>query len=415
MQLTFRKYCLHIDREFYEKRPILLDAADQLQAFYEHPTQKVCNLSMPTRLGKSRLGTDFSTWILIRNCKKRVLRVSYAATLAEMFSKQVKDKYVKFFELFSDVKQPRIVGTTGRWSINDFEEYNHIGVGVDGAVTGFGADIAIVDDTAKNMLDATSASYNARLDQFLQSVLIGRLENEKKIINIGTRWTTTDWFTKFNPDVEIIVSALDADERSICEEWKTTAEVLADRASIAPYIFAAQYMQRPTMTGKVRIFETFTFPIVPRGTIDGGGYTDFLIIDPATDFGTDYFVVGLWRKMRGQLYLVDMFAEQSARIESVAEWIKKQTYELGWLEVNGNGKNIMKKLREKGVAKLAGFSTTSDKYSRAYIQLENIENYVSIVNGCPNAALLQTQTNEFPVGDHDDLIDNAVMACERLL
>lgn len=364
---------------------------------------------MPTRFGKSVLATSLSTWLLLRNDKKRILRASYAADLAESFSFQVKLQYLDFFN--NNTTAPNVSGTRARWRIGANTEDNHIGVGIEGGITGFGCDIAIIDDTAKNMIEAMSAAYSKRLQVFRDSVLLGRLENEKKIINVGTRWTINDWFSLW-PDADSYVLPAMIDGRSCCEAWRTTAELELERERVSGDVWDAQYMQAPTATGRIRLFEGWRPEVV--ATIPEG--KPIAVIDPTTDYGQDWFVIGIYVRVAGFVYLVDMFAKQRATPEEAAAWLKERQYTVAWVEANGVGVMVMDKMRNAGAKNLVGFSTTSDKYSRAWLQMDNIKNYFRIFAAVDEnvARELLVQADQFPAGEHDDLIDNVVMAFERL-
>ena len=399
-----------------KERPQLLKVADMLNGFVDNGrTGDVLNVSMPTRFGKSVIATSLSTWLLLRNDKKRILRASYAADLAESFSFQVKSQYLDFFK--DNTTAPIVTGTRARWRIGANTEDNHIGVGIDGGITGFGCDIAIVNDTAKNMLDATSAAYSKRLQVFKDSVLLGRLENEKKIINVGTRWTVNDWFSMW-PDADTYVLPAMIDGKSCCEAWKTTAELELERSRVSDSVWNAQYMQAPTETGRVRLFEGWQPPRVSVFDIPSDA-PHVIVIDPTTDYGKDFFVMGDYMFHGGMMYLCDMFAEQAASPERAAEWLKKRNYNVAWIECNGVGSSVMDKMRKAGCRNMAGFSTSADKYSRAYVQAEAMKNYTRIVDGCNQKAVaeLVREADAFPIeGDdiHDDVLDNLVMAYERI-
>lgn len=399
------------------ERPQLVDVADAVQAWWDNgKTGDVMNVSMPTRFGKSLLATSLSTWLLLRDSSTRVLRASYASDLAETFGAQVKDQYLKFFEK-NGQRIPYIEGTRGRWSIDEQKQPNHAGVGIGGGITGFGFDVAIVDDTAKNMLEAISAAYSRQLQVFKESVLLGRLEGRRKILNVGTRWTVNDWFSMW-PDAETYTLPAMIDGKSCCEAWKTTAELELERSRVSDSVWNAQYMQAPNETGRVRLFEGWQ-PMTVRTEEIPRDISHVIVIDPTTDYGKDFFVMGDYVFYCGLIYLYDMFAEQAASPERAAEWLKKRNYRVAWIECNGVGSSVMDKMRKAGCRNMAGFSTSSDKYSRAYVQAEAMKNYTRIVEGCnPNAvAELVREADVFPIeGDeiHDDLLDNLVMAYERI-
>lgn len=396
------------------ERPQLVEVADAVQAWWDNGrTGDVMNVSMPTRFGKSLLATSFTVWLFLRDQKTRVFRASYASELAETFGVQVKDQYLKFFER-NGQRIPDIKGTRSRWSIDGQKQPNHAGVGIGGGITGFGFDIAIVDDTAKNMLEATSAAYSRQLQAFKESVLLGRLEGRRKILNVGTRWTVNDWFSMW-PDAETYTLPAMVDGRSCCEAWKTTAELELERSRVSDAVWNAQYMQAPTETGRMRLFEGWQ----PERVKTYGG-TLYAVIDPATDYGKDWFVIGIYSVERGIITLVDMFAEKAATPERAAEWLKQWDVDIVFCESNGVGRSVIGKLHDAGIDNVAGFATKADKYSRAYVQRDDMINYFRIAEGCnPDAvAELLREADAFPVtGDdiHDDLLDDVVMAFEKLL
>jgi hypothetical protein len=396
------------------ERPQLVEVADEVQSWWDNgKTGDVMNVSLPTRFGKSVLATSFSTWLLLHDSYTRILRASYASDLAETFGVQVKDQYLKFFER-NGQRIPDVKGNRSRWSIDGQKQPNHAGVGIGGGITGFGFDIAIVDDTAKNMLEATSAAYSRQLQVFKESVLLGRLEGRRKILNVGTRWTVNDWFSMW-PDAESYVLPAMVDGKSCCEAWKTTAELELERSRVSDAVWNAQYMQAPTETGRIRLFEGWQ----PERVKTYGG-TLYAVIDPTTDYGKDWFVIGIYAVERGIVTLVDMFSEKAATPEAAAEWLKRWNVDIAFCESNGVGRSVIGKLRDAGIDNVAGFATKTDKYSRAYVQRDDMINYFRIHEGCnPDAvAELLREADAFPVtGDdiHDDLLDDVVMAFEKLL
>ena len=393
------------------ERHQLVEVADTVQAWLDNGrTGDVLNISMPTRFGKSLLATSFTVWALLRDPSMRVLRASYASDLAETFSVQVRDQYLKFFERTGQ-RVPHIDGTRSRWQIDGRTQPNHAAVGIGGGITGFGFDIAIIDDTAKNMLEATSAAYSRQLQVFKESVLLGRLEGNRKILNVGTRWTVNDWFSMWPDADEYILPAI-VDGHSVCDGWKTTAELELERSRVSDEVWNAQYIQHPTATGKIRLFEGWK-PVFS----DCAEGNHVLIVDPTTDYGSDYFVIGDYVEKDGLIYLCDMFAEKAASPEDAAAWIKGKDYELLWVESNGVGGKVINKFRKFGLENVAGFATEKDKYSRAYVRMNDIKNYFRVCNTVNLQVVkeLTLQADGFPVADHDDLIDNVVMAFEKLL
>lgn len=415
--LSLKYFVCGTNPDFFKARSILQGVADKMQQFYFDDSMKVLNVSMPPRFGKSFLATLFTVWIyLFVNRNAKVMRICNTQGLFNTFSKQTRQYFEDFSPLANGMQKLTTNGTIDKWFIEDSTVPNFFGSGILGNITGHGADIAIFDDMYKNYQDATSATYDNFLNDYLQAVVWGRLEkNNYKIINIGTRWTVNDWFAKFKPDMEITITALNELDQTVCEDYKSTVELLEIRQNIEPYLWNAQFMQAPTLVGRMRIFDTEKWEIVKAETIPSG--KTYIVIDPATDFGNDYFVIGSYRKYRGQLFLTNMWAKRAAKLSEVASVLDSINFEKIFIETNGYGKEVYRRLVgdfEFPNYLFSGFATTTDKYNRASLAIEFIENNLSISEDCENLELLKSQANVFPKdGEPDDLIDNVVMAVEN--
>ena len=406
--MKFKTFCIGIDPLFFKQRPLLLPVAEKLEAFF-FSDQHVLNLSMPPRMGKSYLLTLFSVWAFAQNYngQTKIFRVCAENTLFQDFSKQTQFSTEKMADIFGF--EP-INGTIDRWYIGKSTLPHFFGGGFGGNITGRGGNIAIFDDMYRSYSDAISAAYDRDLDFFLQSVVRGRMEGDNyKIINVGTRWTVNDWFAKFKPDTEILVPAINADGSTCCEAYKSTRELMSLKSKLEPYIWDAQFMQLPTAKGRMRIFtKPFVIEKEPISNVKS-----FIVIDPATDFGKDFFVCGEYKEINGIVYLIDLFAEQSASIEKAAEWINAKGSITCFCETNGFGANVKRKLKVDFGIEVYGFSTNKDKYSRAWAASGDIDKYFRMSPTCPQIDLLQQQANDFPTAEHDDLIDNVVMCFEQ--
>lgn len=415
--MNFRTFIAGINPKFFINRNILLNVADEMQAFYFDKSKKVLNVSMPPRFGKSYLATLFSVWLFLFVDKKlSIMRICNTQELFNTFSRQTRQTFEDFSPMANNYLKIATNGTIDKWYIGDSIIPNYFGAGISGNVTGFGAKIGIFDDMYRNYQDAVSPAYDSFLDSYLQGVIYGRMEGDNyKIINIGTRWATNDWFSKFKPDHEIVIPALAEDGLTTCEDYKDTSELIDIKSKIEPYLWDAQYMQQPTLQGRSKIFDIQKFHFVNQKDIPKNGNT-YAVLDPATDYGNDYFVIGTYLKNRGQLYLIDIWANQSAKLSDVANVLKLKEYKRIFIETNGYGKEVYRRLVADYKIPdymFLGFSTKTDKYSRASMTIEFIEENLSISNEMNNLDLLKSQTSDFPLGSHDDLIDNVVQACEN--
>ena len=386
------------------ERPQLLEVADRLQAWWLNgKTGDVMNVSMPTRFGKSLVSTAFSSWLLLREPTTRILRASYAADLAETFGSQVKNQYLGFFQK-NGLQLPAVEGTRGGWSIGTNGQPNHSAVGINGGMTGFGYNIAIIDDTAKNMLEALSRAYRNQLTIFKESVLLGRLEGCRKILNVGTRWTVTDWFSLW-PDAEEYVLPAMVDGRSVCEAWKTTDQLNRERARVSDGVWQAQYMQRPTEQGYIRVFEDWPFERVQFR--DQKFIEFFTVTDPSKGRGGDFFVTLLCgRTITGAVAVIDSFIRKFAQtseyygyLRQVSEMLPSCTH---YIESNGVGGDIIHDGNRD--IDLIGFTSRADKWARIFANADKIK-AVKFCETCDNLNLILSELSNFPAGDHDDIPD----------
>ena len=72
-----------------------------------------------------------------------------------------------------------------------------------------------------------------------------------KIINVGTRWTVNDWFSKFVADVEILVPALNEKDETVCDAYKSTHELFALKDTLQDIWHSG--CKEPTAQGRQRL------------------------------------------------------------------------------------------------------------------------------------------------------------------
>ena len=384
-------------------RPQLLEVASVIDRWLHNGrTGDVLNISMPTRFGKSLLASSASVWMLLRDPSMRILRASYSADLAEMFSQQVRNQYEDFCAKIG-LNSPTN-GTRGRWWIGDGNQLSHAGVGIGGTITGFGFDVAIVDDTAKDMAEAMSRARQNQLTIFKESVLLGRLEGCRKILNVGTRWTVTDWFSLW-PDAEEYVLPAMVDGRSVCEAWKTTEELNRERARVSDGVWQAQYMQRPTEQGYIRVFEDWPFE---RVSFHGCKFIEFFTVtDPSKGRGGDFFVTLLAGvTIAREVVIIDSFIRKFAQVSEYYDYLRRVGEMLPscthYIESNGVGGDILHDGNRD--IDIVGFTSRADKWARIFANADKIK-AVKFCETCDNINLILSELSNFPAGDHDDIPD----------
>jgi predicted phage terminase large subunit-like protein len=196
---------------------------------------------LPPRHGKSELVTNrFAAWCLLNDPKMNIIIGSYNQRLANRFSRKIRITLEDAYEMqnkservdgqdsvasqhvgsgstlrndndrptsnspaSSDRQQPTadcqpMISRTPRHRLNTVAEWETgLGggvraVGVGGGITGFGADLVIIDDPIKSRAEAESKTYRERCHDWFNDDLYTRLEPSARIILIQTRWHEDD-------------------------------------------------------------------------------------------------------------------------------------------------------------------------------------------------------------------------------
>lgn len=150
-------------------------------------------ISMPPRHGKSTIISRYLTEFYFgHNPAHEVMTVSYSADLASDFGSETRqsmtsDKYKYLF--------PNSVSTGkgvagGKWGTKAGGKFR--GVGIGGAITGFGANLMQIDDVVKNRATAHSPAFKKMIREFFGSTLFSRVLPGGSVIILMTRWTSDD-------------------------------------------------------------------------------------------------------------------------------------------------------------------------------------------------------------------------------
>jgi predicted phage terminase large subunit-like protein len=315
----FWAFCELYDLDFFSGRPFLKDVASALHSI-ENGDIKSLSISLPPRAGKSYITTLFCAWTLGRNPTRSVMRNTCTATLYQKFSYDVRAivKSDIFKKVFRGIAISDDKANLNGWNLNKSKQVGYFGAGVGGTIIGFGANnLAITDDLYRGIEDALSDTINDRVIQWKEATHDSRLETGAKVIDIGTRWATTDVIGRNmnngRYDRSIVIPALDDKGRSFCEDVATTEDYLTKQKYTAPEIWEAEYMQRP-VDMKGRLFNDLAFidpselkelleankdDTKPKGIEGAIAYVD------VADQGNDYTALAIAVLIKGGLYVVD--------------------------------------------------------------------------------------------------------------
>src|SRR6185369_7137386 len=141
---------------------------------------------LPPRHGKSELVTvRFAAWMLAMRPEMRIIIGSYNQKPANKFSRKIRRIHL---DQKTHEKEPPggLLQTTDDWETAAGGGVKAVGVGA--GVTGFGADLIIIDDPIRGRADANSENSRERVAEWYNDDLQTRLEPGGAIILIQTRW-----------------------------------------------------------------------------------------------------------------------------------------------------------------------------------------------------------------------------------
>jgi predicted phage terminase large subunit-like protein len=147
-------------------------------------------ITMPPRHGKSETcSVWFPAWYLELFPHHRVMLASYEANFAASWGRRVRNVIMENEEHLQ-VRVAEDFSAADRWETT--QGGGMMTAGVDGAFTGKGADILLIDDAIKNAEKANSPLEREKIWNFYRSTAFTRLEPDGVVIIIMTRWNEDD-------------------------------------------------------------------------------------------------------------------------------------------------------------------------------------------------------------------------------
>ncbi|WKG01381.1 terminase family protein [Mycolicibacterium sp. HK-90] len=148
-------------------------------------------VTTPPRTGKSRLLAIWTVvWVLARDPDLQVVLVSYSDELAQAHSREARQLINEHADALGIRLAPDKTAV-GRWRVE-----GHAGgllaTGINSGVTGFGADLMIVDDPVKDAAEADSAAHRRRVITEYRSTLATRVHPGGSVLLVMTRWHERD-------------------------------------------------------------------------------------------------------------------------------------------------------------------------------------------------------------------------------
>lgn len=361
----FWSYCLYMDFDFFSKRKILEKVAAVFQyvadAYFRGESVWV-SISVPPRTGKSYLASLFCSFMLGLAPEESVMRNTCTATLYDKLSKDTRLIVTSeaWRSIFCHKLRTKGVKT---WDLAESRQSSYFGGGVGGTIIGFGASMLdITDDLYKNYRDSMSDTQNEKVLEWADSNRRSRKEKNCCRIDIGTRWRTNDYIGRNEKmgiyDKVLVIPAL-IDEKSFCEDVRSTKDYLKERIEVSTEIWSAEYMQLP-IDIKGRLFspdDMQWFDEIPDHDVSANiGVCD------SADTGRDYLSFPMCQKIGEKYYIYDwIFTQEPMTITEylIRGAIKTNGMHSARFESNNGGKLFAKNVAEDANGCSVSWRTTS--------------------------------------------------------
>ena len=318
----------------------------------------------------------------------------------------------------------------GRWETDQGGEY--FAVGVEGAVTGRGADLLIIDDPHSEQ-DAMSKTAMERAYEWYTAGPRQRLQPGGRIVLVMTRWSTRDLTgilqsAQKEPKADqwevVEFPAILPSGKPVWPEYWDLDQLLGVKASVALPKWNSQYMQNPTseegalikrewwkkwkpikMPKLKHVIQSYDTAYLKKETADFSAITTWGVFSTSEDTPDHLILVDAVRGRyefpelrRKALDLYKYWQPDTVIIESKAAGLPL-TFEL-----RNMGIPVINFTPSKGNDKHSRVNAVAPLFEsgRIWAPLE-MEFAQDVVEECAS----------FPYGDHDDLVDSTTQALMR--
>jgi predicted phage terminase large subunit-like protein len=415
----------------YERAAHLDLLAEHLEALDRREIVRLL-VQMPPRHGKTlHVSQAFPAWWLGRHPADSIILASYAAELAEANSRRARGFLLDQRWPFPDVRVSPESGAVGRW--NTTGRGGLIAAGVGGGLTGFGADLLVVDDPVKDRAEADSEAVRESIWKWWTEVALTRLQPSAVVLLTMTRWHEDDlagrilaspgageWAVLSLPALADENDRLGREEgEALWPAWFPADRLDALRTEIGTRAFLALYQQSPTSEeGSIfrREWLTGRYSELPRaGLRIVSGVDSSFGKGVASDFsaivtvGADDRYLYVLDVARGRWEFSDLLG---AIRREAAEWSPSAIL----VEDAASGQSALQELRRSTRLPIVAVRPQGTKIARAESVSPLFES---------GRVLLPTQAPawrdelieelaSFPTGRHDDMTDALVYALDRV-
>lgn len=420
--LDFVRYCMSGYKYGEHHKTI----CDRLDAIVRGELKRVIFMA-PPRHGKSTLVSRyFPSYFMGKTQNRQVIISAYGQDLANDLGRDIRgiidsDEYRKIF--------PGVTLNKDSHSMNRFHTSNGgvlFAVGVGAAVTGRGADLAVIDDPVKDRESADSESVRKAIHDWYTSTLYTRLMPDAALCIMMTRWHQDDLVGRLldasrrsgEPWHVVELPAIQdegtEDEKALWPEWFSLDALKKIKGEIGPRDWSALYQQRPSSEQgdffKREWFKIYDREDLPRH-LNFYITSDFAVTDGAGDF-TVHMVFGVDHLFN--IYVIDLWRAKTSPdvwIDALLALVKRYR-PLKWFAESGVIKRAIEPMlqarqKELGIFAPAEYVTSVKAkdvrargfQSRAAIGTVFVPSYQKWTD------VVLDEITKFPSAKHDDIVD----------
>lgn len=438
---NYGEYLAYVQGPMWKRTRLSVYLAGELQGFLDSDTGNAYDILVietPPQHGKSMAVTEsLPSFYLGKNPGRRVIIASYDSDFAERFCRRNKEKLKAHGRQLFGVEIGGVDRAAG------FELSNGggglISRGIMSGITGNPADLIIIDDPVKNAQEADSPTYRSRVWEEWQSSLKSRLSAGGKVIVIMTPWHEDDFAARIlltEKNARLLRLPVEAEEgdplgrkpgEALCPELGKDDAWLRDfKLSVindargGQRAWSALYMCSPRTEGGNIIrrdwWRFYDVKAMPEQ------HTLIISVDAAFkgEENNDYVSIQVWGKRQEDYYLIYClnrhldFPETLRQIRAVKALFPSAGAVL--IEDKANGPAIIQTLSREmfciGVNPLGGKLARVNAVSAA---IEAGHVFLPLPETAPWVEDFIGQFSAFPSGRHDDMVDAATQALNRLI
>lgn len=447
---------------------------DTIQEFLETPSTRAMDillLSVPPRHGKTFTVTEtLPSWFLGKHPDGNVIICSYDSAFAESFSRRNRDKFNEYAaDIFPDAEGNKNVQGVALWETTKGGRCR--AAGLKAGITGFGAELFIIDDPIKNQEAAESETILAKIHNEMGPSVQSRIHPGGKLIVIQTRWVENDvigyieknWGEFIWKSINLPCECEDAENdplgrqvgdslmgehlgdtnipQRICNDnkWLKSKKLLV-MAGEGEHVWNALYQGHPSAQDG-NLFKEPWWQLYERSQMDINTL-DYLCLSVDATFKktetSDMVAIEMWGLRRDEIFLWKLinkrmgFVDTLTRIQQLCK--EYPTIDELIIEDKANGSAIIDSLRySENVPPIVAVNPLGGKYSRA----QAVSPYVATCKVHVPTDLSQAeeleiewdgkeknlkghrkfilQHSRFPFAKNDDMVDSETQALSRII